>query len=306
MFTLTADPKLNKARMDVSSVVRPDISRTEEFAPGHAVGNQTMLRRMNAGFTDMPARPSHSPLLKRQCACGGTAAPGGECAECKAKREAALKQQVTTPPATTPAAPTAAAAPPAVAAAPAKPTSENVWGFVVDRSMCGCKAGLRGQITEANTFAADYAACDVPANHTGPDVESCFSAREPTSVVTASTSPSGAISGAGGASNPCTLTTTGPACDRIEHKAECVHETMHARHTDDIARRQGGAFFAAWQRLAGDPNRVTTLRATFPTQVAAFESQWNDGHDWAQDEIHSYTWQRRFLEDALAALNRIC
>jgi len=304
MFTLMADPKLNKARTDVSSVARPDISRTEEFAPGHAVGNQTMLRRMNAGFAlDMPVRPSHSMPIKHQCACGGAAPPGGECAECKAKKDAALKQQVATQPAAT----SPAAAPPAATTnAPSRPTSENVWGFMVDRSMCGCKAGLTGQITWANKISGDYAACDVPANKTGPDVDNCVHLREPHSHPIAGTSSSGAISGEGGAPNPCTLTTTGPACDRIKHKSTCVHETMHARHTDDLARRQGAAFFAAWQKLAGDPDRTTKLRATFPTQVAAFETQWLDGHDWAQDEIHSYTWQRRFLEDALAALNRVC
>ena len=145
----------------------------------------------------------------------------------------------------------------------------------------------------------------MPANKTGTDVEACFKAREPTAVVVAGTSSSGTITGASGA-NPCTQTTTGPACDRIDNKATCVHETMHARHTENIAQKQGYAFYTAWQKLAGDPDRTTKLKATFPKEVAAFENQWNDGHDWAQDEIHSYTWQRRFLEDALAALNRVC
>jgi len=81
---------------------------------------------------------------------------------------------------------------------------------------------------------------------------------------------------------------------------------MHARHTNDIARAQGSAFFREWKRLAGVPNRLDTLRATFPAEVAAFEAQWQDGHDWAQDEVNSYRWERRFLQAALAALNRIC
>ena len=36
---------------------------------------------------------------------------------------------------------------------PARPTSENVWGFTVTRSMCGCRAGLRRDIDWANTAA---------------------------------------------------------------------------------------------------------------------------------------------------------
>ena len=95
-------------------------------------------------------------------------------------------------------------------------------------------------------------------------------------------------------------------CQRIRDKATFVHETMHSRHADAMARARGTAFFAAWQALAGDPDRLNKLRVTFPAEVAAFESQWNDGHDWAQDEVNSYRWERRFLVDALAALNRIC
>ncbi len=89
-------------------------------------------------------------------------------------------------------------------------------------------------------------------------------------------------------------------------KADFVHETTHARHTDAIAGRQGGAFSREWNHLRGDPDRKDKLRPAFPTQVANFDSQWNSGHDWARDEVHSYLWQRRFLVDTLAALNRIC
>ena len=180
---------------------------------------------------------------------------------------------------------------------PPKPTSENVWGLRVTRSMCGCRPGIRDGIAWANTAAATYAACDVPANATGTDVEACFDLAHPTAVVVATTDSSGTVTLPPPSADPC---------EQINNKATFVHEEMHRRHTNDIARGQGSAFFREWRRLAGDPNRLDTLRASFPTEVAAFETQWNDGHDWAQDEVNSYTWERRFLSNALSALNRIC
>ena len=177
------------------------------------------------------------------------------------------------------------------------PVSEDVWGLPITRSMCGCRQRIRDGIVWANTARATYAACDTPANPTSSDVEACFDAAHPGSSVVASTSPSGTITLPPPSADPC---------DRIENKASFVHEIMHSRHTDVIARAQGSAFFREWRRLAGDPDRLDKLRPTFPAQVAAFEARWEDGHDWAQDEVNSYRWERRFLEDALAALNRIC
>ena len=176
-------------------------------------------------------------------------------------------------------------------------TSENVWGLVITRSMCGCQQGLQDGIAWANTAGATYAACDTPANPTAADVEACFDAAQPGTTVAASTSPSGTMTLPPPSADPC---------ERIDNKATFVHEIMHSRHTDEIARAQGAAFYREWKNLAGQPDRLTTLRATFPAQVAAFEAQWDDGHDWAQDEVNSYRWQRRFLQDALAALRRIC
>jgi len=180
-----------------------------------------------------------------------------------------------------------------------KPTSEDVWGLRITRSMCGCRHSVRDGINWADTAAATYAACDIPANPTSTDVEACFDAAHPSTagLASGSTSPSGTMTLPPPSADPC---------ERIENKVTFVHETMHSRHTNAIARRQGAVFFREWRRLAGDPNRLDTLRATFPAQVAAFEAQWDDGHDWAQDEVHSYRWERRFLTDALTALNRIC
>lgn len=176
-------------------------------------------------------------------------------------------------------------------------TSENVWGFIVRQSMCGCLSRVRDGINWANTAGATYAACDVPANATSTAVEACFDAAIPGTTVAGSTSSSGAMTLPPPSADPC---------QRIEDRATFVHETMHSRHTNAIARARGTAFFREWLRLSGDPDRLNTLRATFPAEVAAFETQWNDGHDWAQDEVNSYRWERRFLEDVRRALNRIC
>jgi len=181
--------------------------------------------------------------------------------------------------------------------AAARPTSENVWGLLITRSMCGCRAGIRDDIDWANEAGATYAACDVPANATATDVEACFDAAHPTAVTVATTSAGGTVTLPPPSADPC---------GRIRDKATFVHETFHARHTEAMARARGSTFYAAWRALAGDPDRLDKLRATFPAEVADFEAQWNDGHDWAQDEVNSYRWERRFLTDALRALNRIC
>ena len=179
----------------------------------------------------------------------------------------------------------------------ARPTRERVWGLPITRSMCRCKDSVREGITWANTAASTYAACDTPANPTGTDVEACFDAAHPTSTTVATTSSSGTMTLPPASSDPC---------ERIENKATYVHEYMHSRHADAIARAQGRTFYREWRRLRGDPDRLTKLRARFPAEVAAYTRQWNDGHDWAQDEVNSYKWERRFLQDALRALNRIC
>lgn len=181
--------------------------------------------------------------------------------------------------------------------APAKPTSEDVWGFRVTRSMCGCRQAIRDNIAWANTASATYAACDVPANPTSTEVEACFDAAHPGTTVAGSTSSSGTITAPPPSADPC---------QRIEDKGTLVHETMHSRYTDKLAKSQGTAFWKEWQRLAGDPNRLDTMRATFPAEVAAFETTWHNGHEWAQDEVNSYKWERRFYESALKALTNIC
>jgi hypothetical protein len=187
---------------------------------------------------------------------------------------------------------------PAIQRQPRQAASENVWGLPVTRSMCGCRQRIQGDITWANTAAATYASCDRPAGTAhGTDVEACFSAAQPTATVVAGTSSSGTVTLPPPSADPC---------GRISDKATFVHETMHARHVDAMARAQGTAFFREWVARRTDPNRLDTLRPLFPTQVARIETQFNDAHDWAQDEIHSYGSERGFLAEALRALNRIC
>jgi hypothetical protein len=54
-----------------------------------APGNQAALRMPAGNRKPMspPLRPSQVPMLQRKCACGGDSGAGGECTECKAKRE---------------------------------------------------------------------------------------------------------------------------------------------------------------------------------------------------------------------------
>jgi hypothetical protein len=207
--------------------------------------------------------------------------------------QATLRRAETTPPAMAPAPAASSPAPPTTA----PPASLDVWGLRVDRSMCACKEKIRRDIAWANTAAATYAACDTPANPTGKAVETCFEAAHPEAKVEASTSPGGAMTLPPPSADPC---------KKIANKSILVHETMHARHADEIARKQGPAFLQAWLKLTGDPDRLDKLRVKFPAETAAFDAQWDNGSDWAKDEMHSYTWHRRFLEAMLQALNRIC
>ena len=253
----------------------------------------------------LPLRPAASrirPLQPRakaqpgsRCACGG-GCPGCRPAASDDARLRLVRADRAQQPSTAPAAPSAPD--PAPATAPAsRPTSVDVWGLRVTRRMCGCREGIRSDIAWAKEAASTYAACNIPANATGGDVEACFNKAHPEATVVATTDSSGVMNLPPPSTDPC---------QQISDKATRVHETMHARHVDAMARAQGGAFFEAWQALAGAPDRLDQLRARFPEQVAAFEAQWNDGADWASDEVHSYTWERRFLESALQALGQIC
>jgi hypothetical protein len=201
--------------------------------------------------------------------------------------------------------------------APATPTSERVWGFLVTRSMCRCQSDVQADIEFKNRMITAYQTCDVATNPDGDAVDACVDLLEPNTVTGAVTSPSGEITiepqstTPGGAATtttgdlPASGTPTDP-CERIVYRRRFVHEEFHRRHDNELARAQGTAFYTRWRELAGDPARMTTLETEFPTETAAFRAQRNSGHDWAQDEVRSYRWERRFLEAVQAALRRIC
>jgi hypothetical protein len=177
------------------------------------------------------------------------------------------------------------------------PANEDVWGFTVTRSMCKCRSRIRDDINWANEARDTYRTCDRSSFTTGAEVEHCFDTAQPGSTVEAETSESGAITLPPPTSDPC---------DRVHRHAVAVHETFHSRQGNRIARSLGSAFWAKWNRLRGAPDRLDQMRVTFPSEVAEFERQWGAAHEWAQGEVESYTWQRRFLTDVLAALGRIC
>lgn len=173
----------------------------------------------------------------------------------------------------------------------------NVWGLSVDKSMCGCRQQIKDDLSWSKTAADTYKKCDVPANRTGDDVEACFNAAHPSAVTVATTSSSGVVTLPAASQDPC---------QRISDKSTYIHETMHARHTEDIAKSQGSVFYKEWTRLAGDPDRLNKLRVRFPTEVAAHEKKFYEGHDWATDEVHSYTQERIFLGAVQTALGQVC
>jgi hypothetical protein len=263
---------------------------------------------MRAHLECRPARPVRSgrpasgrirPLPPRAkarpggvCACGG-GCPGCRAAASEDERFRLERADQGAQPSAGPAAP----APAAPGAPASRPAGVDVWGLRVTSAMCGCRDRIRHDIAWATEAARTYASCNNAANATGDDVEACFHKAHPEATVVASTDSSGRMNLPPPSADPC---------QQVSDKATFVHETMHARHADAMARAQGGAFFQAWQALAGTPDRLEQLRARFPAQVAAFEAQWNNGADWASDEVNSYTWERRFLESALQALGQIC
>jgi hypothetical protein len=82
----------------VTAYSSPQTQRRHTLAGMQAThGNQAVLRILHNSpqVARMAAlRPSQSNMLQRKCACGGSSELAGECAECKAKREAALQRRV--------------------------------------------------------------------------------------------------------------------------------------------------------------------------------------------------------------------
>jgi hypothetical protein len=82
----------------VTAVRSPEAQRRQALSGMQSThGNQAVLRMLHGPqqVARMPAlRPSQSIMLQRKCACGGSSESIGECAECKAKHEAALQRRV--------------------------------------------------------------------------------------------------------------------------------------------------------------------------------------------------------------------
>jgi hypothetical protein len=177
------------------------------------------------------------------------------------------------------------------------PTSEDVWGFKVTKTMCACVPNVIGLRDWAQEAEKTYKSCDQTSFTTGGQVEACFHAIHPTATVEAETSESGAVALPPPSKDPC---------ERIDQHGTSIHETFHIRYGDSLAKSLGKAFLVEWTKLRGDPDRLTKLKAKFPKEVAAFDSHWNSASEWAKDEQNSYRWERRFYADVLAALKRIC
>jgi len=81
----------------VASGASPDAQRRQALAGmQNTHGNQAVLRMLHSPqrVARMTAlRPSQGIMLQRKCACGGSAEAEGECAECKAEREATLQRR---------------------------------------------------------------------------------------------------------------------------------------------------------------------------------------------------------------------
>jgi hypothetical protein len=181
---------------------------------------------------------------------------------------------------------------------PEVPDQEDVWGFQVTRGMCRCESAVKKDIAWADEARSTYEKCDVPQHETGAQVETCFKQYQPGTKVVATTDPGGNISKAKAPTNPC---------ERISQRGTFgVHELFHRRQGIRIASRLGKAFLKKYNELRGQENQWERLKESFPRETEEFMRQWNDGHDWAQSEIEAYKWQRRFYQDVLRALKRIC
>jgi len=78
------------------SSVSPQMQRRQALAGMQSThGNQAVLQMLHSPqqVARMPMLRPSQVMLQRKCACGGSPETEGECAECKAKREAALQRR---------------------------------------------------------------------------------------------------------------------------------------------------------------------------------------------------------------------
>jgi hypothetical protein len=180
--------------------------------------------------------------------------------------------------------------------APTKPTAEDVWGFRVDASMCGCFDTITEDLAHAEKSIKEYVDCDNPKNPTAVDVFKCVDPGYPGS--------SQGLTGPGGTSR--LPPDSGDPCRRLHNKNVATHEARHGQQAAGMAQQFGPEFVKLFRKLQGDPDFESKMRAQFPTQMDEYARQWNDGHNAAQREVGAYRFNMQFLYAARAALNRIC
>ena len=180
--------------------------------------------------------------------------------------------------------------------APAKPMAEDVWGFRVDASMCGCFDTITEDLAHAEKSIKEYVDCDNPKNPTAVDVFKCVDPGYPRT--------SQGLTGPGGTSR--LPPDSKDPCQRLHNKNVGTHEARHGQQAASMAEQFGPEFVKLFRKLQGDPDFEGKMRAQFPTQMVEYARQWNDGHNAAQREVGAYRFNMQFLYAARAALNRIC
>jgi hypothetical protein len=163
---------------------------------------------------------------------------------------------------------------------PALGAAENVWGVPITARYCHCLAEMVRDARWARRVRDAYRACAPPVSSDVDAVESCVDAALPGAVVAGTTTPGAAGGGGGGGLCPINCDRPPGDCGYLSFRKCLVHETMHRRTCLDLNGR-------------------------FPVP-ADFDREWNDPQAWVDDEVNSYTWERRFALDVVRALNRIC
>jgi hypothetical protein len=101
-------------------------------------------------------------------------------------------------------------------------------------------------------------------------------------------------------------------CYRLIVRAAILrHETKHIEQFDEIARKLGPQFFAQFQALQGDPERMEKLRKQFPKETAQYEKEAVNKETVgprraARMEIEALNRELEFYGKVRMALDKIC
>jgi hypothetical protein len=145
----------------------------------------------------------------------------------------------------------------------------------ITTAFCGCIPNLEREIRAGNFFIGEYTACGAdPANTTGPQIESCISARAAargSRLVTAGTTSSTGAVRVAPVAGPC-----GPLAERLT----LAHEQIHSVHTRELQQQHG--------------------------RGAAFRAAFVDAGDWVADEINSRRTDIAVANWMIDVLRRAC